>query len=235
MQFKHLAFLAVTIIASMFSMGAHATTDVYTQAPGGGLATSAILNYALDPGFQWTSDRDQQYWSYFSTPTNVSFNRISWYGTQSDGNFAVDLNSATCNTCNALQVSGGGTFTNNLLPNPGPYSQAQVHQTYVSGSGYTSLYSYYIDLSSKVTLSQNSLYALSIVNNYTALPFAWATGSGGSGTMFFNVGLAQYLKGPGGLAFTLTNVSAVPEPSNVLLTGFGLLGVLLVARKRKAV
>lgn len=240
MQIKSLAFLAASIIASLFSMSANASTDVYTQALGSGLSTSAVLNLSTDPGFQWTTDRDQQMWAYFSTPTNVSFNRISWYGTKADGNFAVDLFSATCFSCGATQVSGSGTFPHaatpynslTLLPNSGPFSQTQAHQTLVSGSGYTGLYSYYIDLPSNVTLSSNNTYALSVVNNYTSLPFAWAGSSSGT-SLVFNVGQAQFLKSPGGLAFTLSNVSAVPEPDPALLMGVGLLGLLVVARKRK--
>jgi hypothetical protein len=218
MRLQSVFFLAATIIVSLFSLDATATT-------------SAILNAAGDPGFNWTSDRDQESWTYFNVASPVSFNRISWLGSQADANFAIGLNSATCVTCNAYQVSGSGTFANNLLPNSGPFSQ--VHETLVSGSGYNGLYSYYVDLTSKVMLN-SGLYALSIVNNYNSLPFSWAGSSTGAGSMYFNIGQAIFLKGSGSQAFTLTNVSAVPEPEEwaLMLAGLSLVGWKL--RNKKA-
>ena len=91
MQSQSLAFLTTTLIASLFAVNANAATTVYSQAPDATLlsAPSAILNAPSDPGFSWTYDGDQERWAYFNVATNVSFNRIGWYGTNTDGSFAV--------------------------------------------------------------------------------------------------------------------------------------------------
>lgn len=242
MRSRSFAFLAGTIITSIFSINSYASIDVYTQAPMGyGFAQSAVWNDPNDPGFNWAVDSDQESWEYFGVTSNVRFNRISWYGTNSDGNFAVDLFSPTCFSCGADKVGGSGTFThldpaagsNTLLPNPGPFSQADVHKVLVSGN----LYSYYIDLSSTLTLDPTKGYALSVVNNYSSLPFAWALSNTIGPHLQYAMAYAayKYLPGQGDLAFTLTNtsVSAVPVPASVWFLGSGLLYLLGIARKGK--
>ena len=145
MQTQTLTLVAATIAVALFSINAHSSIDVYAQAPvANSVVQSAVLNASTDPGFNWTTDTDQEQWDYFSVGSNVTFNRIGWYGTKADGNFAVDLFSATCFSCGATQVNGDGTFSHTvasqnsvtLLPNVGPFSQAQVHETLVSGSLY---------------------------------------------------------------------------------------------------
>ncbi|MGD0959898.1 MAG: VPLPA-CTERM sorting domain-containing protein [Methylomonas sp.] len=238
MQSQSLNILTATIASALFSIDSHASIiDVYTQTPvANSFVQSAVLNAPGDSGFNWTTDTDQEQWDYFSVASNVSFNRISWYGTQADGNFAVDLFSATCFSCGATQVNGGGTFNHTatpqnsvtLLPNAGPFSQAQVHETLVSGN----LYSYYIDLSSPVTLDHTQTYALSIVNNYSSAPFNWELSNTAGSHVQFNVGQAMFLSGPGTMAFTLTNTAAVPVPASAWLLGSGLVYLLGIARKR---
>jgi hypothetical protein len=117
------------------------------------------------------------------------------------------------------------------LPNLGPFSQAQVHKTLVSGN----LYSYYIDLTSTITLDSTKTYALSVVNSYTSLPFSWALSNTSGSHLQYVVGQAMFLRAPGDMAFTLTNtaVSAVPVPASVWVFGTGLLSLLGVSRKRK--
>jgi len=241
--------VAAAMAAGLFSLDSYASVVVYTQpatGTGAGGVTSAILNLATDPGFNWTTDTDQEMWNYFSLPADVTFNRITWYGSQADANFAVDLVSATCISCNASPVGGGGTFSNNpfivnnhlnstpLLPNPGPFTQGQVHETLVSGS----LYSYYIDLISSVTLDHTQPYfAISIVNNYTQNKFNWASSNASGSYVKYNIGQAMFLAGAGSMAFTLTNTnaSAVPLPASAWLLGSGLLYLFGMQRKsRKA-
>lgn len=235
MQFKFRVLVLASIVASTFTIEAYASTVAYTQAPNQNLAdSSAVWNNPADPGFTWTLDQDIQAWAYFKVGTNVSFNRIGWYGSNADGNFAVDLYSASCFSCSASWASTSGTFTNNLLQNTASYIQADIHKTLVSGN----LYSYYIDLPSTLTLDHNSpYYALSVVNNYTASPFQWAASADGIGYhLHYIVGQAMFLNSPGNLAFTLTNtnVSAVPEPENyaLILASLGLIGVMARWRRR---
>ena len=241
MQLQSIGLLAATIIGSIFSIDTYASIDVYTQAPNkSNFAPSAVLNASNDPGFNWTFDNDQERWDYFSVGSNVSFNRIGWYGSNSDGNFAVDLFSATCFSCGATQVNGGGTFSHSLtaynsltlLPNLGPFSQTDVHKTLVSNKD--NLYSYYIDLTSNLTLDPAKTYALSVVNNFSSLPFNWALSNTGGNHLQYVVGQSMFLPAPGGLAFTLTDtsVSAVPVPASAWLLGSGLVYLLSIARKR---
>jgi hypothetical protein len=229
-----MALMVPTVVAALPGH-AQASTVVYTQAPTQTIGdVSAVANIPSDPGFTWTLDQDSEAWAYFSAPANASINRIEWYGSDSDGNFAVDLFAASCFSCSASWVGTGGQFTTNLLPNNGAYTQAQVHKTLMSGG----LYDYYIDLPSALTLGSSPAYALSVVNNYTALPFVWAGSAAGSGVhLRYIVGQAMFLKAPGNLAFTLSNtsVSAVPEPDSaaLMLTSLALLG-LFAGRYRRA-
>jgi hypothetical protein len=120
------------------------------------------------------------------------------------------------------------------LPNSGPFSQADVHKTLLSGN----IYSYYIDLTSPLTLDHTKAYGLSVVNNYTSSPFGWELSNlNGPHVQYLMTYVAyQFLPSPGDMAFTLTNtsasVSSVPVPSAVWLLGSGLVYFLGFARKR---
>lgn len=248
MRSKTIQALAVSVVTLVVSATAQAATVVYEQAPNGsGFAGSFVKNDANDPGFNWVTDTDTERWEYFIAPTSGSFNRIGWYGNNADGQFAVELFTVSCFSCNASPVGGSGTFTHNsinpgngptLLPNPGPFSQAQVHKTWVSGSGAGSLYAYSIDLPSKVTLTSGGGYGISIVNNYSSAPFGWALASGfGNKHLVYTMTYASYmfLPSPGDLAFSLTDTTAaaVPEPASALMFGAGLLALLVGRRRRE--
>lgn len=224
-------------LTTALTSGAQAATVVYSQAPAGNARyLSGILNAAADPGFNWTSDADTEAWAYFSVHSPARFNRISWYGSNTDGAFGVDLFLAvstpttTCFSCGANPVGGAGDFSNNLLPSTGPYSQAQVHKTLVVGD----LYAYNIDLGSPVTLASNKLYGLSVVNNYSSSPFLWAASAQGIGRhLTYTIGQAMFLPSPQDLAFSLTDTQApaVPEPQTWAMLAAGL--ALLVHLSRR--
>jgi PEP-CTERM motif len=228
------ARLAAALAAALIGVNATAATSVYSQAPNAVFQdVSAVADFPADPGFTWTLDQDEQAWAYFSIPKSISFDRVGWYGSNADGKFAVNMFAASCFSCGANQVQTDGTFVNSLLPNNGAYDLAQVHKTQVSGN----LYSYYINLPSQVTLGTGSAYAISVVNNYSALPFLWAGSDTGSGVhLHFVIGQAMFLRSPGNLAFSLsqTTVSPVPEPATYLMLCAGLILVFGIARKRKA-
>jgi len=238
MKAKTLPAIALLASAVVFNGTARAAV-VYTQDPNGNLIdTSAVYNAPSDPGFNWTLDMDEQVWADFSVSSNISFNRITWYGSNADGDFAVDFytSQTACATphsaCGTFQVSGSGTFSNNLLPSSGPYSQAQTHKTSLGGG----LYSYYIDLPSKVTLDSTQLQWLSIVNNYSAAPFSWAGSNTGIGShAHYIVGQAMVLAAPGSLAFTLTDTTApVPLPAAAWLFGSAIAGLSIIGRRRQS-
>lgn len=225
----------------LFSASVFASV-VYTQAPATtpSFATSAYINFANDQGFNGNSDADSQIWATFKTASNISFNRITWYGSASDGNFAIDFHTTTqvCPSCGLSWVNSSGSYAatssnTEVLPTSGPYTNAQVHETLVSGS----LYSYYIDLPTKVALDSTKLNVISFVNNYSSLPFGWASSSTGNSTsMDWVVGRAILLNRPGYFAFTLsdTTVSAVPVPSAVWLFGSVLAGLGIIGKRRIA-
>ena len=224
--------------ALLFCAVGHAATDVYSQPPSGSvIKNSAVLNATSDPGFQWTSDSDQELWAYFKLPSALTFNQVSWYGSNADGSFAVDLFSATCFSCSPVLVGGDGTFGGNLLSSAGPYSQTQVQKSLVAGT--SNIYAYTINLPASVTLPvlpTTSYYVISVVNNYSLLPFQWAGSGTGLGTYLqYTVGQAMFLPGPGNPAFTLTNTAAVPEPAAAmtLSVGLALIGVTVGRRKRQ--
>lgn len=242
MQGQSLTLIAPSLAIVLFSMNAQASIDVYSQAPStSNYAQSAVWNNPNDTGFNWTLDSDQERWDYFSIggSADVSFDRIGWYGTNADGNFAVDLFSATCFSCGSTPVNGGGRFSHTaapynsltLLPNAGPFNQAQVHKTLVSGG----LYSYYIDLTSTITLDHTQTYALSVVNNYSSLPFDWALSNTSGSHLQYIIGQAMFLRASGNMAFTLTNTSAsaVPIPASAWLLGSGVISLFGFAHKRK--
>jgi hypothetical protein len=217
--------------AAVLTASAYAATDVYSQPQNGSFAnTSAVYNVGpTDPGFTWSLDQDEEVWAYFSPTPGISFNRIAWYGSNTDGDFAVDLFAASCFSCGINMVQTGGTFASNLLPDSGPFSQAQVHKTPLGGS----IYSYYIDLASPVTLGASAAYAISVVNNYSALPFLWAGSATGSGRYVqYVVGQAIVLPAPGNLAFTLINTAAVPEVPAFWMMLLGVCALWTNSRRR---
>jgi hypothetical protein len=238
------------VAASVFTMvaasSAQAAKVVYEQAPNnGGFAGSSVRNDPADPGFNWGVDTDLERWEYFYAPTTTSFNRIGWFGNDASGEFAVDFFAVSCFSCGATPVGGGGTFAHSLitpgnsltlLPNPGPFSPAQVHKTWVSGTGSSGLYSYSIDLTSQVAITAGQAYAISIVNNYETGPFGWATATGNSGShlvYLMTYAAYQFLPSSADLAFSLTDTTAVavPEPASALTFGAGLLALLAGMRR----
>lgn len=231
---KQILALVITVL---FLSNAEAAI-VYTQDSNGILTdASAVANINTDPGFTWTLDGDEQAWAAFTVAGSISFNRIGWTGSNSDGNFAVDyyttplVCSPPHSACGTLPVTTGGTFSNNLLPSAGPYTQAQVHKTSIGGGEY----SYYIDLPGKLTADSTQLQWLSVVNNYSSAPFSWSGSNAGIGFhTHYIIGQAQILNAPGNLAFTLTDttVSAVPLPASIWLFLSVLLCGLGVSKKR---
>lgn len=234
-----LTFVATAVVASAFSVHAYASTVVYSQDPNTSFSeTSAVKNLVGDPGFTWSLNQDEEVWTYFKVATDMSFNRISWYGSNADGDFAIDFYSATCGSCGINLVDTDGHFTHDglysqgLMPDSGPFTQAQVHKTLVAGG----IYSYYIDLTSAINLDpDNAYYALSVVNNYSASPFEWSGSDvGTAGSYRYIVGspivqsLGHYM------SFTLTDTSVVPLPAAFWLFGSGLAGLVGIAGKRKA-
>ena len=214
-------------------------TVVYTQAPIAGSGyNSSYINLASDPGFNANSDADQQVWATFLVNTTTNFNEITWYGSQADINFAVDLHSTTanCPSCGLVNVASSGSYTtanvaSELIPTSGEYTSSQIQQALVSPG----LYSYTLDLPSAVTLTSANLYVLSVVNNYSAgNPFIWANSATGNGiSMDFVVGRASFLPMPGYFAFTLSNTASVPLPAASWLFLSAVIGFLGVFRKSK--
>jgi hypothetical protein len=206
---------------------AQAAVDVFSQPPGTTYGdVSAIRNDPADPGFNWTVDSDEQAWVYFAVADSVSFNRITWYGSAADGDFALALFPATCFSCGLAPVGGSGNSANNLLPHNSAYTPASVSKVSLP-SGMTA---YSIDLPATLTLSGSPAYGLTVANNFTALPFLWASSGTGSGIhIHYIIGQAVVLPSPGNLAFTLTDTSAVPEPMSAELLALGL-GVGLIGK-----
>jgi hypothetical protein len=234
---KSLAVLAALVVSSLSTMSAQATTVVFNNASNGALRIqSAVYNLSTDPGFQWGMDGDQQAYDYFHVNSAITFDRINWTGSNSDGDFAVGMFTATCFSCGASLATSGGTISNSILPSAGPFTQTQVHKTLLSSG----LYSYHVDLASSVTLDPKTFnYGLTITNNYTTDPFAWGGSDSTVNTRFLidSSLYSKFLPSPGQLAFSLSSeaapVSAVPLPATGLML-LGGLGVLAARRSRRA-
>ena len=222
--------VASTAIAMAMGFGtSRADTTVYAQLPGTGsfADTSAVRNVATDPGFTWSFDGDSEAWAYFTATSTGNVNKITWYGSNTDGAFAVDLFPATCFSCGLSFVQTDGGFATNMLTSPGPFSGASVTKTALASN----LFSYSIDLPSALKLQAGNSYGFSVVNNYSALPFYWAASASGSGTHInYVVGRAIVLPASGNLAFALTSsAAAAPEPADwsLVILGFAAVGIAM--------
>ena len=229
---KTVTISAITVALSLAWATGRADTTVYAQPLGAGTYadTSAVQNVAGDPGFAGANDSDSEAWAYFTATSTGNVNKITWYGSNADGAFAVDLFGASCFSCGLSLVGTDGNFANNLLTT-GPFTGASVTKTALAGG----LFSYSITLPTAVTLQAGSSYGFSVVNNYTSAPFLWAGSAGGSGTHINYVWGRHIVEpAPGNLAFTLTSTGGgVPEPAawSLLILGFAAVGGALRGRR----
>ncbi len=230
---KTITISAITVALSLTWATGRADTTVYAQLPTGGVIdTSAVQNVAGDPGFTGANDSDSEAWTYFTATSTGAVNKITWYGSNADGAFAVDLFGVTCFSCALSLVSTDGSFVNNLLTT-GPFTGPSVTKNALAGG----LFSYSITLPTAVTLQAGSSYGFSVVNNYTSSPFLWAGSASGSGTHINYVWGRHIVEpAPGNLAFALTSTGGdVPEPAawSLLILGFAAVGGALRGRRSR--
>lgn len=208
-------------------------TTVYVQSPAANPFT---------PG--WSSETGgstpTQAFDDFTLATNNTVTSVSWQGLTTSG---VSISSFTISIYDA-SVDPGPPSATGTIPTP-------LSSTTVAVAGLTtnanvtrlsdtlSRFQFSADLSSPFAATAGTQYWISIVAIITGGDYYWALADSTNHDGYFlaadsnGVGEINALPSlPVDLAFTLSNPSAVPEPSALLLSGTGLLGGLGMIRRR---
>ena len=229
---------SVVLTWSAFCVQAMSTAAIYQQPP-------VWSGNGANVGFSSTSHVGSTLSGYnafdnFTLGSAAVVNQVSWYGiylSQANTDGAPNTEHWNINFLTDNVGTPGTALSGTAL------TLAQVTQSAV-GSGFfganaVTVYQFSANINA-FSASAGTQYWFNVLNsaNNTSFPaFAWIAGSGGDNLSYqwtvTNGAITATASRPGDRAFSLSNSSATPEPSTMLMGASGLLGMVLLRLRRR--
>lgn len=172
----------------------------------------------------------------FWNGSSFAANGLNW-NTYNSGNWAVGITQQGSFANPLLNGAGNvGTSTPNLAD--GSYYLFMQGQDQFHGYNFPNFNSFFISLSDG-TVSRDMVFAFAATDQfdspgYTAVMGSGFTADGLSTVRIDRVGQGQNYSPDGGSDFAIAvNTTATPEPASLVLLGTGLVGIVMVGRRKR--